>query len=77
MIERLMNEATPGKKYTTPELEAAFEAEWERRPDLQARMRELTEGKEAAPSESIWNAVKAEFKDAGMFSPGGRPKKNP
>jgi Fic family protein len=77
VIERLMSEAKPGKKYTTPELEAAFEAEWERRPDLQARMRKLTEGKEAAPSESIWNAVKAEFKDTGMFSSGGRPKKNP
>ena len=76
-MERLMKEATPGKKYNTPELEAAFEAEWNRRTDLHARMRELTDGKEVAPSESLWNAVKAEFKDAGIFSSGGRPKKNP
>ena len=76
-MERLMNEAQPGKKYTIPELEAAFKAEWERRKDLQERMRDLTEGKEIPPSESLWNAVKAEFKDAGLFSPGGRPKKKP
>ena len=76
-IERLKKEATAGKKYTTSELEAAFAEEWEHRVDLRQRMLDLTGNEATKPSESMMGAVKAEFKDAGLFSTGGRPRKNP
>lgn len=76
-MARLMKEASAGKKYTMLELESAFAEEWERRTDLQARMLALTGSEATKPSESMMGAVKAEFKDAGLFSTGGRPRKNP
>ncbi|CAK7044268.1 MAG: hypothetical protein DELT_02962 [Desulfovibrio sp.] len=75
-MEKLMQNAPAGKKFTTRELEEAFSAEWDARPDLRERMRQLTDSAETKPSETILSAVKAEFKDAGMFSAGGRPRKN-
>lgn len=77
VMERLLREAPEGKQYTTPEIEDAFKAEWERRTDLREHMLRLTESEEANPSESFLKAVKAEFKEVGKLSPGGRPKKNP
>lgn len=76
-MERLMREAPGGKKFTTRELEEAFTAEWSARSDLRERMRQLTGTEDTKPSETLLSAVKAEFKDAGMFSSGGRPRKNP
>ena len=72
-----MRDAPAGKQYTTPEIEAAFKAEWEQRADLRQHMLHLTESEAAAPSETILKAIKAEFKDVGKLSPGGRPRKNP
>lgn len=77
VLDRLMRDAPAGKQYTTPEIEAAFKAEWEQRADLRQHLLHLTESEEAAPSETILKAIKAEFKDAGKLSPGGRPRKNP
>jgi len=77
VMDRLIHDAPPGKQYTTPEIEAAFAAEWEQRPELREHMRRLTSNEETKPSESILKAVKEELKDAGRLSPGGRPKKNP
>lgn len=76
-MERLIKEAPAGRKYTTSELEAAFAEEWKHRVDLRQRMLALTGNEETKPSESMREAVKAEFKDAGLFSTGGRPRKNP
>lgn len=75
-MEKLMREAPDGKKFTTRELEEAFAAEWNARPDLRERMRQLTGTEDTKPSETLLSAVKAEFKDAGMLSSGGRPRKN-
>ena len=77
VMDRLMREASAGKKYTTPEIEDAFKAEWEQRADLRKHMLRLTKSEEANPSENFIKAVKAEFKEAGQLSPGGRPKGNP
>jgi len=77
IIKRLMNEAPAGKKYTMLELESAFAEEWERCDDLRQRMHALTGSEATKPSESMMSVVKAEFKDAGLFSAGGRPRKNP
>lgn len=74
VMDRLMREAPAGKQYTTREIETAFAAEWERRADLRKHMLRLTKSEEANPSESFIKAVKAEFKEVGQFSPGGRPK---
>lgn len=76
-MERLMKEAPAGKKYTTSELESAFAEEWERCADLRQQMHALTGSEATKPSESMMSVVKAEFKDAGLFSTGGRPRKNP
>lgn len=77
VMDRLMREAPAKKQYTTPEIEAAFKAEWEQRADLRKHMLRLTKSEEANPSESFIKAVKVEFKEAGQLSPGGRPKGNP
>lgn len=77
VMERLMREAPAEKQYTTPEIEAAFKVEWEQRADLREHMLRLTKSDEAKPSEDFIKAVKAEFKDVGMLSPGGRPRKKP
>jgi hypothetical protein len=71
--------ANPKKdgKYTTPDIEAAFAAAWQARADLREAMLRLTGSEEAKPSEAVIAAVKAELKDAGLFSSGGRPRKNP
>ena len=76
VMDRLMRDAPEGKKFSTRELEEAFAAEWETRPDLHERMRQLCGSTETKPSETLFAAVKAEFKDAGLFSSGGRPRKN-
>jgi hypothetical protein len=76
LIGRLIDKAPKGKLYTMPEIEAAFAEEWERRTDLRERMRKLTGSETANPSGSVLEAVKAEFKEAGLFSAGGRPHKN-
>jgi hypothetical protein len=76
VMDRLMRNAPEGKKFTTRELEEAFAAEWEARPDLRERMQQLSGSAETKPSETLLAAVKAEFKDAGLFSSGGRPRKN-
>jgi hypothetical protein len=76
-MEKLMREAPDGKKFTTREIEEAFTAEWNARPDLRERMSQLTGSEETKSSETLLSAVKAEFKDAGMLSSGGRPRKNP
>jgi hypothetical protein len=75
-MDRLMREAPNGKKFTTRELEDAFAAEWSARPDLRERMQQLTGTEDTKPSETLLSAVKSEFKDAGMFNSGGRPRKN-
>lgn len=77
VIERLLREAPEGKKYITKDIETEFNTEWEHRPDLRERMKELTGSEEASPSESFMKAVKAEFKAQGKFSSGGRPTKKP
>lgn len=77
VIEDLLHRASSGTYYTTTELTAAFAAEWDRRADLRAQMQRLTGSDKAHPSENFIKAVKAEFKDAGKLSPGGRPRKNP
>jgi hypothetical protein len=77
VMDRLMRDAPAGKQYTTPEIEAAFAVEWGQRADLREHMLHLTGSEEAKPSESFLKAVKAEFKNTGKLSPGGRPKKNP
>jgi hypothetical protein len=76
LIERLIDKAPKGKRYTMPEIEGAFAEEWEHRTDLRERMRKLTGSETANPSGSVMEAVKAEFKEAGLFSTGGRPHKN-
>lgn len=76
VMDRLMRNAPEGKKFTTRELEEAFAAEWAARPDLRERMGQLTGTEETKPSETLLSAVKAEFKDAGLLSSGGRPRKN-
>ena len=76
VMDRLMRDAPEGKKFTTRELEEAFAAEWAARPDLRERMGQLTGSEETKPSETLLSAVKAEFKDAGLLSSGGRPRKN-
>jgi len=76
-IRRLKKEAPAGKKYTMLELESAFAEEWERRVDLRRQMLALSGSEATKPSESMMGAVKAELKDAGLFSTGGRPRKNP
>jgi hypothetical protein len=77
VIDRLIQDTPPSKGYTTPNIEAAFAAEWEQRADLREYMRRLTGSEEANPSEDFIKAVKAEFKDVGKLSTGGRPPKNP
>lgn len=77
VMEDLLRRASSGTYYTTAELTAAFAAEWDRRADLRAQMQRLTGSDKAHPSENFIKAVKAEFKDAGKLSPGGRPRKNP
>lgn len=76
VMDRLMRDAA-GKQYTTREIEDAFKAEWEQRADLRKHMLRLAKSEEANPSENFIKAVKAEFKEAGQLSPGGRPKGNP
>ncbi len=76
VIDRLIREAPDGKQYTTPEIEAAFNIEWEQREDLRAQMKKVTGNEKAEPSENFLKAVKEEFKTAGKLSSGGRPKKN-
>lgn len=76
VMDRLMRDAA-GKQYTTREIEDAFKAEWEQRADLRKHMLHLAKSEEANPSENFIKAVKAEFKEAGQLSPGGRPKGNP
>lgn len=76
-IGRIKNEAPAGKKYTMLELESAFAEEWERRVDLRRQMLALSGSEATKPSEYMMGAVKAELKDAGLFSTGGRPRKNP
>ena len=77
IIERFIAEPKKDGKYTTPDIEAAFAAAWREREDLRAAMLHLTGDEETKPSEALIAAVKAELKDAGLFSSGGRPKKNP
>ena len=75
--ERLIREAPAGKIYTMPEIKAAFAAEWERRDDLREQMSKLTGNEATAPSGSMYDAIKEEFKEAGLYSEkGGRPPKN-
>ena len=76
VIERLKQEAPQGKQYTTPEIEAAFALEWQRREDLRVALTNLTEQDLVQPSKEFLKAIKAELKNAGIFSPGGRPRKN-
>ena len=76
-MDRLLREVPQGKKYTTPEIEAAYAAEWANRPELRAKMQRLTGSEEGKPSESLISAVKADFKESGLLSTGGRPRKNP
>lgn len=76
VLEKLKQEAPQGKQYTTPEIEAAFALEWQRREDLRTALQNLTGQDHAQPSKDFLKAIKAELKDAGMFSPGGRPRKN-
>jgi hypothetical protein len=83
-MEKLIREAPSGKKYTMPELEAAFAEAWAQRADLQEQMRKLlmketesTPSKDVTtimPSEAMMKAVKADFKEAGLFSAGGHPR---
>ncbi|MDR2572734.1 MAG: hypothetical protein LBC94_00060 [Desulfovibrio sp.] len=77
VIDRLMRDIPPAKGYTTPDIEAAFAAEWEQRADLREHMRQLTGIEEANPSEDFIKAVKAEFKEVGKLNTGSRPRKNP
>jgi hypothetical protein len=77
VIDRLMRDTPPAKGYTTPDIEAAFAAEWEPRADLREHMRQLIGTEEANPSEDFIKAVKAEFKEVGKLNTGSRPRKNP
>lgn len=78
VAERLIREAPAGKIYTMPEIEKAFAAEWEQRTDLREQMLKLTGDEATTPSGSMFDAIKAEFQEAGLFrSKGGRPSKNP
>ena len=77
VAEKLMREAPKGKQYTTPEIEAAYAAEWERRDDLKAAMLRLTGSEDTKPSEYLVKAIKEEFREVGLLSLGGRPKQNP
>ncbi len=80
-MERLKAQHRPGKIYTFADLEKAFSDEWTRRPDLQQRLMQLSgckreeDLKNHGPSIAMWDAVKADFREAGMTSTGGRPKK--
>ena len=76
VAERLIREAPTGKIYTMPEIERAFAAEWEQRTDLREQMLKLTGDEATTPSGSMFDAIKAEFQEAGLFrSKGGRPLK--
>ncbi len=77
VLDRLMRDAPAGKQYTTPEIEAAFKAEWEQSSDLRKHMLFLTGNEAVVPSGAVFNVVKEELKAVGKLSPGGRPKKNP
>lgn len=75
--ERLIREAQVGKIYTMPEIKKAFAAEWEQRDDLREKMLKLTGDAATTPSGSMYDAIKEEFEEAGLFKKtGGRPRKN-
>jgi hypothetical protein len=77
IIEQCIANPKKDGKYTTPDIETAFAAAWQERADLRGAMLRLTGSEETKPSETVIAAAKAELKDAGLFSAGGRPLKNP
>ena len=78
VTERLIREASSGTIYTMPEIKKAFAAEWERRGDLRGQMAKLTGDEATTPSGSMYDAIKEELKEAGLYDEkGGRPRKNP
>ncbi|MCD7983247.1 MAG: hypothetical protein LUG19_03200 [Desulfovibrio sp.] len=77
VAERLIREAPAGKIYTLPEIKKAFAAEWELRDDLREQMLKLTGDTATTPSGSMYDAIKEELKEAGLYrEKGGRPLKN-
>jgi hypothetical protein len=74
LIEHLKQEAT-GRKYTRPDIQAAFLEEVERQADMKGTLQEIFDSKELILPEAYMKAIRNEL--PGLVSTGGRsPLKN-